>query len=174
MVEADRLLLRQCIPSDLAQYARLWQQPEEDGIPQPAPLTTEEVWARLLRLIGHWASFGYGLFVVEEKATGEIIGEVGFADFRRGLGDGFDGYPEAAWRMDHSRRGLGYASEAMAAATKWLERKVKPCRTVCMIHPGNAPSLPLARRLNYAEFDRRPYKGYGAMILLERQGVFPY
>jgi hypothetical protein len=36
--------------------------------------------------IGHWALMGFGYWVIEEKATGEFVGDVGFADFKRFAG----------------------------------------------------------------------------------------
>src|SRR6478752_10881841 len=56
----------------------------------------EENGSRLLRYAGHWAFLGYGLFAIEEKESGRFAGEIGFADFRRGLGAEFDPFPEAA------------------------------------------------------------------------------
>jgi RimJ/RimL family protein N-acetyltransferase len=41
-------------------------------------------------------------------------------------------------------------------------------RTVCVIHPANAPSLRLAERLGYIRFAETWYKGRDA-VLLERQ-----
>jgi RimJ/RimL family protein N-acetyltransferase len=52
---------------------------------------------RLLRYVGHWAVLGFGYWVVEEKASGEFVGETGFADYRREMKPSLDGAPEIGW-----------------------------------------------------------------------------
>ena len=41
------------------------------------PYTREEVWARILRYVGHWTLKGYGFWAIEEKLSGDFIGEAG-------------------------------------------------------------------------------------------------
>lgn len=133
------------------------------------PLTPEEVWARLLRSAGHWALLDHGLFAVEERATGRMIGEVGLADFRRGLGSDFDGVPECAWLMSGDVHGKGYATEAVRAAIGWMEARFAPARTVCIIDPDNAASLGVAAKLDYKAYGEAEYKGR-PVIKLQRGG----
>src|SRR5919106_6655773 len=35
-------------------------------------------WRHLTNLLGHWTLLGYGYYAVEEKATGNFIGRVGY------------------------------------------------------------------------------------------------
>ena len=169
MINTDRLLLRPHQVSDFDRYLPLWHASETRGPGPDVSLTREEAWARLLRWIGHWAHFGYGLFIVEERSSGTLVGEVGFAQFQRGVGERFDTAPEATWRVLAGKRKRGIAGEAMQAATVWLEQTQRPERTVCMIHPGNTPSLNVATRLGYTEFARAAYKSW-SVVLLERAG----
>lgn len=168
MLETSRLLLRPPRVADFERYLPLWHKSEMAAAPGPnLSLNPEEVWARLLRFVGHWAHFGYGLFLVEDFESHELIGEVGFAHFHRGMGARFDAVPEAAWRVLARRRKRGIAVEGMQAAISWFEQTVRPERTVCMIHPSNAASLTVAGRLGFHEFERAPYKER-TVILLER------
>ena len=114
-----------------------------------APLSPQDVWLRLLRYSGLWDFLGYGYWAVEHRASGDYIGQLGFADFRRGL-VGFDGrYPEAGWVIHPEHAGQGFASEGMAAACAWLDaRRVHP-RSFCLIDAGNGASLRVAARLGY-------------------------
>jgi RimJ/RimL family protein N-acetyltransferase len=82
-VESARLLLRGHRQEDYAGCAALWGDPEVTRYIGGRPLTKEEVWARLLRYAGHWLRMGYGFWVVEEKATGKFVGEVGYANLQR-------------------------------------------------------------------------------------------
>ncbi len=167
-IETERLILRPHRAEDIAAYAALWAPPAE-GIAYTPVLDEEGAWARLLRLIGHRAVFGSAPFLVTEKAGGRIVGEVGFAHFRRGMGSDFDGSAEAMWILAADRRGSGYAREAMAAAVGDFDGRGGG-RGVCMIDPTNAASLALAARFGFVEFDRRVRGGHD-VVLFERVRV---
>ena len=128
------------------------------------PFTREEVWARLLRYVGHWALLGYGFWAVEEKATGSFVGEVGFADFKREIEPTIGDTPEAGWVLDPRMHGKGYATEALRAALTWADGRFESGRTVCIIHPENAVSLRVAAKCGYREFCRTTYKGQPAVL----------
>lgn len=127
--------------------------------------SAEESWARVLRYAGHWALLGYGLFAVEERASGRFVGEVGLMDFRRGLGGDFDPFPEAAWVLDEWAEGRGYATEAITAAIGWYEQAFGHRRMVCIIAPDNAPSLRLAGKLGFEAYRDAVYHDRPVQVL---------
>jgi RimJ/RimL family protein N-acetyltransferase len=129
------------------------------------PMSPEETWHRLLRFVGHWALFGYGLLIVEERATGRVVGEVGLADFHRALGRDFDPYPEFAWMIASHVHGRGYATEAAQAMMHWMDDAFAPERIVCMIDPENAPSLRVAEKLGFHRFGKAEYKDKTVLTL---------
>ena len=131
------------------------------------PMGREEAWYRILRWVGHWSTFGYGLFAVLDKATGTFIGETGLGKFHRGLGADFDEDDEAAWVFTGSVHGKGIAREAAQAALDWYDRTRQCRRSVCIIRPENEASLRLAKRLGYEAYDERAYKER-PVVLLER------
>lgn len=167
MIETQRLLLRPHTLADFEPWCAMFSDPEIFRYIGGGVLSREDRWNRLLRYAGHWTLLGYGMFAVFDKATGEIVGEVGLADFHRELGERFDGYPEAGWIMARATHGRGIASEAVAAAHDWMAREHAPARTVCIIHPDNAASLRLAAKLGYAPFDMGTYKDRPC-VMLER------
>ncbi len=164
-VESERLILRVPEVGDYREYCALLADPEAFRWTDRGPMNGEEVWSRLLRQAGHWALMGYGIFAVEEKATGCIVGEVGFGDFRRDLGPKFDSAPEGGWTIAAGAQGQGYATEAVQAALDWLDLRLGPRRTVCMIHVGNRVSLRVAYKLGYRAFSETEYHGYRALLL---------
>ena len=95
------------------------------------------------------------------------MGEVGVADFHRGLGDDFDPFAEGAWVLDEWAEGMGYATEAALAAIGWHEANVAAGRMVCVIAPDNAPSLRVAAKLGFVAFREAVYHDR-PVILLER------
>jgi RimJ/RimL family protein N-acetyltransferase len=135
------------------------------------PFSREEVWARLLRYIGHWAALGYGFWAVEEKATGAYAGELGFADFQREIDPPFD-VPEAGWAFATRLRGQGIATEALRAVLSWADANLPAPRTVCLIHPENAASLSVAAKCGFREQRRAMYKGSETRVLA-RERISP-
>lgn len=111
-----------------------------------------------------WQALGYGYFVITERQTGAIIGEVGLADFQRDCTPPITD-PEAGWVLLPQYHGRGLAREALTALLAWSDQTMP--RTVCMIDLENAPSLRLAAALGYAEYVHTTYKG-AAAVLLER------
>ena len=148
-IETARLTLRGHVPADLADSAALWGDPAVTRYIGGRPSTEEEVWARLLRYVGHWSALGFGYWVVVERASGRFVGEVGLADFRRAIVPSFGGAPEAGWVLAPRAHGRGLATEAVRAALTWYEATFGPTRTVCMIDPDHAASLRVADRCGF-------------------------
>ena len=131
------------------------------------PASREDAWNKLLRNVGHWDTFGYGIFTVREKDGDRFVGEVGLAHFVRGLGANFDAFPEAAWVLASQGHGNGYATEALVAVHDWLLQTRQSSRTVCIIHPDNTRSLRVAAKLGYISFGMAQYRG-ASPIMFER------
>lgn len=154
-------------PRDHEALHKMVSKPEMFRFSHRGAMTSEEAWSLLMRHIGHWSSLGYGVFAVEDRETGALLGEAGLSDFRRRLGPDFDPHPEITWSILPEAQGRGYAAEAAAAALEWAAgRGVR--RTVCLIHEENEPSLRVAARLGYRTIRRVAYRGYPA-LLMERE-----
>ncbi|MDP9416229.1 MAG: GNAT family N-acetyltransferase [Pseudomonadota bacterium] len=163
-IETDRLLLRAYEPAHFGPFFELMADPETFRFSERGAMTSDEAWGRLLRHIGQWSVTGYGLFAVEEKASGRFVGEAGLADFRRQLGARFDAAPEASWTIAPAAQGRGYATEAAGAALKWMEDRFGSMRAVCLVHLQNGPSLRVAEKLGFRPIVECRYKGYPARL----------
>ena len=163
-LETSRLILRPHGLEHLDAVARMSAEPGTFRFSERGPMSRDEAWTRLLRNAGHWSLFGYGIFAIEEKKSGRFVGECGFSHFERALGRDFDPYPEGAWTVVQEAQGLGYATEAVAAALAWTEARLSPQRTVCMIHLENAASMRVADKLGYSSFREATYRGYRARL----------
>ena len=166
-IETERLLLRPHAIEDFDALRAMIRDPEVMRHITRAVPSDEDIWNRLLRYIGHWAAFGFGIFAVIERETGRCIGGAGFADFRRGLGDAFAASPEGAWVFAREAHGRGIAFEATQAMHAWFDAQPFGGRSVCIIDPENAPSLGVARKCGYREYARTTYADHPT-ILLER------
>jgi RimJ/RimL family protein N-acetyltransferase len=165
VIETERLRLRGHRVDDLPQCAAMWA---EEGVTHfigGKPLTEEEVWLRMLRHAGHWSLLGFGYWVVEEKTTGQFLGEAGLAEFRREIEPSIVGTPEAGWVFAGASHGKGYASEAMRAILAWGEARFGNDRSVCLIDPENTSSLRLAERLGFKEEVRTIFRDHATIIL---------
>lgn len=107
---------------------------------------------------------GFGFWALEEKATGVFLGELGFADLKRDMQPSFGDAPEAGWVLTTASHGKGYATEALRAATAWSDESLQAPRTVCMIHPDNAPSIRVAEKCGYGEERRSEYRGNPVIV----------
>ncbi len=162
----DRLTLTPVQESDLSDLCVLWGDPVFAASIFPAPLSSEDVWFRLLRDIGHWEVKGHGNWSIRETTTGTYVGSVGVLDYRRILEPAFDA-PELGWGVAPRFQGKGMAFEALSAALAWCDDTLNAPRTVCMISPDNGPSQALAARAGYAPYVETTYKG-SPVVLLER------
>lgn len=128
-------------------------------------MSREEIWNRLLRGIGHWHAYGFGIFALIDNADGRLVGEAGLAYFKRGLGEVFETAPECTWTLAGRAHGKGLATEAVEAAHDWIEGQHGIRRTVCLIHPDNSRSLKFARRFGYKLLRQCTYKEAPAAML---------
>ena len=166
-LETERLILRPHRREDFESCAVLWANPDVVRYIGGKPFTREEVWARLLRYVGHWQWLGFGFWALEEKATGRFAGELGFAEFMRDLDPPTVGIPEVGWLLAPHAHGKGYATEAVRAVVAWGDARFNGGRTICLIDPENAATIRVAEKCGYAQAQQVIYKNH-ATCLFER------
>ena len=162
----DRLIMKPKGVEDFEELCALWSDAEFTRFIMGHALSAEDVWYRLLRVMGHWAALGHGNWTIRLKDGGDYVGSVGVLDFRREVEPALNA-PELGWGIAPRFQGQGLASEALQAALQWADRALKASRTVCMIAPDNAPSIRLAQRVGYAPYADTTYKG-AAVTLFQR------
>ena len=167
VLETERLRLRGQTLADFEASAALWADPIVTRFISGRPSTREEPWGRFQRHAGHWALKGYGMWVVEDGANGDYLGEIGLADFRRDIDPPLADAPEFGWVLSPTARGKGVASEALAAAIQWAEGHFGPTLMVCIIAPENTASLRVAHKAGFRETRRAVYHE-SEIVVLER------
>ena len=171
ILHTERLTLRGHRTSDLADCAAMWGDANVTRYIGGRTFTTEEVWARLLRYIGHWSLMGFGYWAVCDRASGRFVGEVGFADFRRDVTPSFDGAAEIGWVLTTDSAGRGLATEAVNAVLAWGMAHRPTKRSVCLIESDNRASIAVAGKCGYVQFARTNYRG--SDVLLFEQSLSP-
>jgi RimJ/RimL family protein N-acetyltransferase len=142
-IEAPRLILRGWRSDDVEPYAAMLADDDTARFvtAQRRGLSKGEAWNETVWLVGHWQLLGYGMFVVEERATGAFLGRVG------PLNPPWWPALEMAWSLAPAARGKGYATEAARAATGWAFGALGLARIVSIIDPRNLASQAVAERL---------------------------
>ena len=166
LLETPRLKLRPHSMEDFLHSAAMSVDPFVARYTSGKPLTEEESWTKFLRYAGHWQLLGFGYWAVEEKATGDFIGEIGFADYKRDLQPPLKGTPETGWVLAPPAHGKGYATEAVRAAVAWGDAHFRPARTACIIAPENLASIRVAVKCGYRDPQPATYKGKPALIFV--------
>ncbi|WP_298090244.1 GNAT family N-acetyltransferase [uncultured Sphingomonas sp.] len=170
-LHTDRLTLTAHHPDDLDALAAMWSDPAVYAMIGGQPRSREEVWLRLLRSIGQWQVFGYGAWVVRERAGGPPIGDIGLLEARRAIDPPLDA-PELGWALAPAVHGRGLAGEALSAILAWADGH-GVARTCCIIDPANAPSLRLAARVGYRSTRDADYAGRPIHILTRPSPAAP-
>jgi RimJ/RimL family protein N-acetyltransferase len=81
VLETDRLILRGFMQDDLEAYARIFGDLEVARfIADGKPVDRNLAWRGMATMVGHWHLRGFGMWAVEEKASGEMIGRAGLLE----------------------------------------------------------------------------------------------
>ena len=107
----------------------------------------EETAAQLARFRDHWERHGFGIFAIEERESGRLVGRSGPAYHRLWPDD-----PELGWTLDPAVWGRGYATEAGAACLPPLFEERGFQRLVSIVHPENTRSLAVQDRLGFRDW----------------------
>jgi RimJ/RimL family protein N-acetyltransferase len=104
--------------------------------------TADDGASQVARFRAHWDERGYGLWAVEDRATGRFAGRVGLSHHRLWPQD-----VEVGWAFDPELWGRGYATEASAAAIAHAFETLRLARVISILHPQNTASIRVAEKL---------------------------
>jgi RimJ/RimL family protein N-acetyltransferase len=138
-LRTQRLTLREPRAEDFDAFAAHLGDPETTAFIGSADRQT--AWRIFGCQAGLWLLHGTGWWIVEQRETGQVVGNVG-AFFR----EGFEGI-EIGWNTYRAFWGQGFASEAAAEAVRYALEVRGDARVKAFIDPRNAPSIRVALRL---------------------------
>lgn len=140
-IETERLRLRAFADGDLPAYAAMYADDRFVRHLGGATLTRAQTWENMALILGHWWLRGYGIWAVESRRTGELVGRAGLLNL--------PGWPdvEVCWALSPTFWGNGYATEAAKASIHWAFREAHLPRLISLIHPDNPRSEAVAVRL---------------------------
>ena len=141
-LETERLKLRMWRESDIDAYADMCADPVVMRYLGPGKvMTRHEAWRSMAVFVGHWYLKGYGHWAVEEKATGKMIGRIGFLN-----PEGWPGF-EIGWTLARHAWGKGYATEGAKVALQYAFNTLEQSHVISLIHPDNTSSMKVAERI---------------------------
>jgi RimJ/RimL family protein N-acetyltransferase len=142
-----RLRLRRWRSDDRTPFAAMNADPEVMRHIATGPLDRAASDAMLERIEDEWTRRGHGLWALERRSGGTLLGFCGLAVPALGIpARGRGPAVEIGWRLRRDAWGHGYATEA-ARATLDVAWRIGLAEVVCLVHPGNERSLAVAERL---------------------------
>ncbi len=167
-IKTERLTLRIPAMQDFDAFATMWADEDVNkhitGKVWPRKLS----WEKFCANVGAWHLKGFGQWSVILSADASYLGQVGFFDADRDLGEDFDNDREAGWVFAPHAHGQGYATEAMQAAFHWFDTQEYGQRTVCMMDPDYVATHRVADKCGFVEM-RRTVTESGPLLLMERR-----
>jgi RimJ/RimL family protein N-acetyltransferase len=154
-LETQRLVLRAPSEADFEADVAFFASDRSANIGGPFP--PDLVWRKLAAILGHWVLRGYGLWSVDEKATGSYCGRVGL-HYPNGWPE-----PEIGWRLVADAEGRSIAYEAALAARNHAYETLGWSTAISLIGPGNTRSVALAQRLGATREPDYVHPSYGTL-----------
>lgn len=157
IVSTERLTLRPFTAADRLAYAALRADPDVvrylPGGEALVPFATEIAESRIAAFRDAW-SRGYGVWAIEETATGSFVGQAGLASLERSAD------VEVLYALGRRFWGYGYAREAAAASLRFGFETVGLMRIVAFVVPDNTASARVLAAIGLRATGDTDYNGF--------------
>ena len=157
-IQTERLLLRQWRDGDWNGLHRTYSDPEVMrwvGGPSPDVAFTA---AAVGRMSMHWRLLGYGMFAVEERSGGGLVGRIGLLLHPDWPLEGPK--VEVGWTLQRSVWGRGYATEGARASLEFGFRELGLPQIFSMTRPDNLRSLAVMERCGLTRRGELEFHGH--------------
>lgn len=145
ILDTERCSIRETVTADLDAFYEIYKEPSvteymEDLFPdRNEEKAYVETYAKTI-----YDFYGFGMWTVILKETGEIIGRAGI-DVREGYE-----YPELGFLIGVSWQGKGLAKEVCSAILNYAKEELELQRIQAFVQPGNEKSVNLLRKLGFS------------------------
>jgi RimJ/RimL family protein N-acetyltransferase len=160
VLETERLKLRELEPGDAAALALVLSDAAAMRF-YPAPLDRPKVDAWIARNRARYQTDGSGLWAVEWRASGRLVGDCGLV--RQSLEGVTDSVLEVGYHVLPDWQGRGIATEAAAACLKHAHERLGAARLYAFVRPENLPSRRVAEKLGM-HVERTLVRGEGDFL----------
>lgn len=161
-LETERLVLRPFTTDDLDGIHAVLSDPISMQY-YPAPFAREQSRRWIEWNLGHYRDHGHGLWVLESKDTGELVGDCGL------IPQTVDGQREVevGWHVRRDRQRQGLATEAARECVRYAFEDLGLERLISLIRPENVPSRRVAEKLGMTvekEVSHGPDSGWPHLV----------
>ena len=150
ILTTDRLLIREMCLDDMEEYVKLYDSLKGNEFVEELYPYDEEVEFVRKYIENMYTFFGYGLWLVFLKDTGELIGRVGIENRE------IDGVTkqELGYLIGRDYQRKGYAYEACSATIEYARTVLNMDELFVCIHRDNRISIDLAEKLGFILYAR--------------------
>lgn len=157
LLETGRLHLRAPRLSDFDAWADYLASPR--SVHEGGPKDRRAAWQHWAADVALWTLKGYGPFGVDDRTTGDYLGEVGLYH-----GEGYPA-PELGWFVVPAAEGKGVAAEAAATVLDWVRVTFDWPHITNIIEPANSRSIALGLRLGGVIDPTLPGVDHGDVVI---------
>jgi RimJ/RimL family protein N-acetyltransferase len=168
-VETERMVAERLRPGHEPELSVLLRDPRVAGTLWPGhPLPTEgQLLHMLADKLDHWERYGFGLWLLRERATGKMVGRGGLQ--RAVVGDG--GEVEAGWAILPERWGEGLATELGRTCVAVAFEALGLEHIIAMALPTNVASRRVMEKSGFAYERDVLYKGLAHVLYRASSGA---
>lgn len=156
ILETERCLVREICLGDLDRLYEIYAEPSVtrymEGLFEDREKEAEYTRAYIRNMYGF---YGYGMWIIEEKKKGRIIGRAGIENREE------EEEPEIGYLIAREEQGKGYALEVCLAILDYAKEQLGFSKMACYVHPENEASKGLCRKLG---FEYRGQKESGGKV----------
>lgn len=121
--------------------------------PDSSPLNLERVQRMIRNLLEHWQKYGYGLWAVESRANGQLIGRGGLQYIEE------TDEVEVDFILGNPFWGHGFATEIGKSSLKYGFENLMFDTIVGIVHPGNSASQRVLEKIGMHFTKEKEYFG---------------
>lgn len=145
ILATDRLLVRETVVEDADRFYRIYEEPSVTAYMEALCEDRDEEIAYIESYIEKvYAFYGYGMWTVLEKTSGEVIGRAGIS-----WREGYD-LPELGFVIGVPWQGRGYALEVCEGILEYARETLEMKKIQALVRPGNERSVRLCGKLGFS------------------------
>ena len=146
ILKTNRCNIREIDANDLDRLYEIYSDPETSQFTETLFEDREEELAYIESYIENIYSFyGFGMWIVEDRETGKIIGRAGL-EYKEDM----PGALELGYIICKSHRKKGYAYEICSAIIDYAYNNLEYAQIYSVIHPENKASIALCSKLGFS------------------------
>lgn len=144
ILETERCVVRETTVADVDAFYDLYKEPSITEYMEDLFAVKEEEIAYVQDYIKNvYFFYGYGMWTITEKSTGEVIGRAGIS-----WREGYD-IPEMGFMIGVPWQRQGYAYEVCEAILRYAKEELQMDRVQAFVQVGNVKSMNLCEKLKF-------------------------